>query len=79
MRYTLVQIIDGQFVSSTFDGDDVYTGMEIRGYEFTGLNTNTHNRAELQEQPKFAGVCGPMWNGDGIRYECPKTYDILSS
>ena len=53
--------------------------MEARGYEHIGFNLNGHQRQELQGQPKFKGVLGPMWDGHGvIRYETPKAYERLS-
>ena len=39
------------------------------GFAFRSFNTNPAQRKELQGQPKFAGMLGPMWDGDGIRYE----------
>jgi hypothetical protein len=79
MKYRLVQTVDGHMVKSEFEGDAIYPAMELRGYEFTGLNDNDHHREELQGQPRFRGVLGPMWDGDAVRYECPETYDRLGS
>lgn len=53
--------------------------MVARGYEVIGYNANTRQRAELQGAPKFRGLAGPMWDGDCLRYEDPKTYAELSS
>jgi len=53
--------------------------MEVRGFPFVGINDNPRQRAELQGQPRFAGLCGPMWDGDGIRYECRAAYATLSA
>lgn len=36
------------------------------------------HRAELDNQPKVNGYLGPMWDGDGIRYETQEVYDMLS-
>ncbi len=51
----------------------------------TGLDPNTIRddgtmvqRIELHNQPKFAGLCGPMWDGDKVRYETWEVYDALS-
>jgi hypothetical protein len=75
----LIQMVEGKMVRSDFGPEvDVIAAMEIRGYEFTKLNTNPSNRAELQGQPKFSGLNGPMWDGDAIRYEDPKSYAALS-
>jgi hypothetical protein len=49
--------------------------LSARGIEFNGVHARRYTRSELQGQPKFKGICGPMWNGEeGIRYECPHTY-----
>ena len=62
-----------------FTEDDVMEGMKERGYEYLGENRNDYNREELQGQPRFKGLCGPMWDGDGwIRYETPEMNDLLS-
>lgn len=34
-------------------------------------------RDELQNQPCFEGFIGPMWNGDGLRYETPDAYNAM--
>lgn len=36
------------------------------------------HRAELDNQPTLPGYCGPMWDGDGLRYETQEIYDQLS-
>lgn len=85
MQFKLVQCVDGAFIETKLHPDNVVPAMEIRGFEFVGFNTNTRQRKELQGQPKFAGVLGPMWDGtredpEGcIRYECPAAYERLSS
>jgi hypothetical protein len=60
--------------------DQLITWCEIRGYAHVGL-TDAHprHRAELHHQPCFAGLLGPMWNGNGLRYECPEAYRALSA
>lgn len=52
--------------------------IEKLGYPYTGPHHNLRNRAELQGAPKFEGLLGPMWDGDGLRYEDLKTYQELS-
>lgn len=69
---------------SRFTEENIIPAMSVRGFEMTGINRNPRHRAELQGQPMFDGVMGPMWGGnrqhpDGIiRYECPETYEELS-
>ncbi len=68
--YRLVQQIEGQFIVSDFDELSVQAAMAVRGFIQDGVSTNTRLRVELQGQPKFAGLTGPMFGGDGIvRYE----------
>jgi hypothetical protein len=43
--------------------------MKASGFTLTGFADRPSLRAELQGAPKFKGVNGPMWNGDGWRYE----------
>lgn len=35
-------------------------------------------REELYSLPKFEGFAGPMWDGDGVRYETPEAYESYS-
>jgi hypothetical protein len=51
----------------------------VEGFEFVRLNDNRLQRQELQGQPRFNRIMGPMWDGDAIRYECPQTYERLSA
>ena len=79
MQYTL---------NGTYTSDDVVrfiASMDALGHKFTGLKPNTIRdngtmvqRIELHNQPKFAGLCGPMWDGDKVRYETWEVYDALS-
>lgn len=79
MTYRLIQAVDGQFVTTDFTAANVLAGMEVRGFAFQKLNTNPSQRAELQGEPKFAGLCGPMYGGDGIlRYEDAAAYAAAS-
>lgn len=34
------------------------------------------HREELDNQPIFKGYLGPMWDGDGLRYETQEVYDL---
>ena len=79
MKYRLVHYVNGHFVKDEFTDENVIPAMEIRGYALNGLNKNSHQRAELQGQPKFKGVNGPMWDGDAVRYEGPEAYKRLSN
>lgn len=66
------------------DENNIIPALEVRGFNFDGFENSKRLRAELQGQPKFTGLAGPMWGGmkDGqpvVRYETWKAYDILSS
>ena len=37
------------------------------------------HRAELDNQPTFKGLCGPMWDGGMLRYEGWDVYEMLSN
>ncbi len=52
--------------------------MERNGYTLKGVETNHRLRTELQGQPKFEGLAGPMWDGDKIRYEDWSTNERMS-
>jgi hypothetical protein len=78
MKYQIVQNVEGEFVVT--NPTDIYAWAEVSGIEITGINRNPRQRAELQEQPKLKGFCGPMWNGNNtIRYEDIRTYQIMST
>lgn len=80
MLYRLIQNLDGEFIKTEFGPEvDFLAAMEVRGYNFSGLNNNHRQRIELQGQPRFSNLCGPMWDGDAIRYEDSRSNDILSA
>lgn len=75
----LIQTVDGKLTQTDFDIENIIAAMSVRGFEFIDVNSNPRQRAELQGQPKFKGVTGPMWDGDAIRYECPESYAQISA
>ena len=79
MKARLYQIIGGRSAKTEFEENQLISGMKAKGFALRGFNHNASQRAELQDQPKFQGVLGPMWDGDGLRYEDPATYEALSS
>ncbi len=79
MKYKLVQTVEGRMVASEFMEDNFLAAMEIRGFKVEGTNHAPYQRAELQGQPIFRNLAGPMWDGDGgIRYEDWASYNALS-
>lgn len=51
----------------------------VLGYTDLGTNDNPYQRAELQGAPRFAGLMGPMWDSDMLRYEDVHAYYYLST
>jgi hypothetical protein len=81
MKIRLVQFLEtGDWVKTEFaDAEHAITGIEVRGYAFKRLNQDSRHRVELQCQPVFEGLVGPMWDGDAIRYEDARACRALSS
>jgi len=52
--------------------------VDVMGGQLRGLSGGRQLRAELQNQPSFSNLCGPMWDGDAVRYETVKAYAELS-
>lgn len=48
------------------------------GGELRGLSTPGRARPQLWNQPQFSNLCGPMWDGDAVRYESTGAYEVLS-
>jgi hypothetical protein len=65
------------------DAADPIGAFEDRGFKYRGDEIGKHLRLELQAQPKFEGLAGPMWGGTDdegnaiIRYEDWATYNLL--
>lgn len=58
---------------------DLIKFMESKGFKHTGDNHTTTSRVELQGQPMFKNMAGPMHDGGGkVRYETWELYDMLS-
>ncbi len=75
MKYRVV--LDREILNLT--DENLVAALSIRGHELCGWNRNPRQRAELQGQPRFNGLCGPMWDGDAVRYESQAVYDRLSN
>lgn len=75
MKIRIVTTEGVQEIEST----DPIAALEIRGFEVVGLNQNKMQRIELQGAPLIKGLCGPMWDGNAIRYECAQTNEQLSA
>lgn len=78
MKFQVVQNVEGETIVTNPTNIVAWAG--AAGVEITGYNTNKSQRAELQDQPKLKGFCGPMWNGDNtLRYEDVETYRQMSA
>lgn len=81
--YKIVRVMEGGTWTTTLTNDIMQFAKE-EGYAFLNFVANDHNRRELQGQPRFVGLCGPMYDGEKggvaiVRYECPVAYEIMSS
>lgn len=83
MKYQIVTNRARQ--SQVFQTGNPIAAFRERGFELTGIENGTHLRQELRGEPRFEGLCGPMWggvdaSGDAvIRYEDWESYELLSS
>ena len=76
MLYDIIYTINGH---RTFDSQEsLIDYCKCNGYEHKGFNRNTWHRQELQEQPIFDGLAGPLWDGDRVRYETWDVFERLS-
>lgn len=80
--------MNGQAIVVTKDGvqvvphtADLEAWMTVRGYALAGVASRRGLRPELQGQPTFEGLVGPMWGGDDhpLRYEDQETYNLMST
>jgi hypothetical protein len=70
MKVILVRKIDKEMLRDEFETDDLIAAMEARGFKHAGFEpAHPQVRQVLHGKPKFDGLAGPMWNGDGLRYE----------
>jgi hypothetical protein len=81
MKIRLIQLLEtGEWIKTEFaDAEQAIPAIEVRGFALRKLNNSPRQRTELQGQPVFQGLLGPMWDGDAIRYEDPRANDVLST
>ena len=69
----------GKPYSGVMSKEAFVASMKKKGFDFLKWNDGPKQRPELQGQPKFKGLAGPMWDSSkGIRYETPASYKALS-
>lgn len=76
--FRVIQMVEGHMIRSDIEPHNFYAWCSARGLEPIGINSNPRHRDELQGQPKFQNLCGPMWDGDAVRYEDSKSNESLS-
>lgn len=76
-RYRVVQCVDNRLVAT--EPADIFAWAEAAGFEFVKLNSAPKQRAELQGQPIFRKLYGPMWDDGTVRYEDQAAFETLSA
>jgi hypothetical protein len=75
----LVQCVAGEFVVTEVSMANIEEAFAVRGFVKSGININPAQRTELQGAPRFDRLCGPMWDGNALRYEDTTANDRLSA
>jgi hypothetical protein len=75
----LVQCVAGELVVAVVSMANIEDAFAARGFVKCGININPAQRAELQGAPRFTSLCGPMWDGNALRYEDSGANDRLSA
>lgn len=73
------KVVDGD-LEGTYDVEELWKFADGKTEDLTKYRNQGGcvHRAELDNQPTLPGYCGPMWDGDGLRYETWRLHDILS-
>jgi hypothetical protein len=71
MNATVVGLASGTLPGTV---TDITAKLAAIGIVQTGTFNRPSARAELQGLPMFKGITGPMWNGNGARYETSAAY-----
>lgn len=82
-KVRLVQMIEGRLVPTEFSIENAAAAMEVRGFTVSGRQPESSGRIqyreEIQGQPRYHELAGPMYDGPGVvRYEDWKANDLLS-
>lgn len=81
MKYQIVAQNNGVWLKIEVNGNDkdLIIALESLGYQYNGPCNRKQLRDELQGQPMFNGLLGPMYDGpDCIRYENQAANNFLS-
>ncbi len=70
----------GGKLAGTYEVEELWKFANGKSEDLTELRNRgcCVHRAELDNQPELPGYAGPMWNGDGLRYETWELYYALS-
>ena len=70
----------GGKLAGTYDVNELWKHSNGKSEDFTEYRNKgcCAPRAELDNQPTLPDYCGPMWDGDGLRYETWELYEALS-
>ena len=78
--YRVVRFNATGMFTEEFAEANVIDELKARGFPFTRFNNSKHQHDLIKNAPKFDGLLGPMFDGEGvIRYESPKVYRALSA
>lgn len=76
----MIAKIHGGKLSGTYNVEDLWKFATGKSEDYTELRNAGRcvPREELDNQPVLPDYCGPMLDGDGIRYETWELYEQLS-
>ena len=73
------KVVTGNGIFTYNSKEELIRKMRGAGMRYMGDNQNHRQRDELQGQPWFNSLVGPMWDGNNsIRYETQDIYSTLS-
>ena len=76
----MIAKIYGGKLAGTYNVEDLWKFATGKSEDYTELRNAGRcvPRAELDNQPVLPDYCGPMWDGDGLRYDTWEVYEQLS-
>ena len=76
----MIARIYGGKLAGTYEVEDLWKFANGKSEDLSELRDRgcCVHRAELDNQPMLEGYCGPMWDGDALRYETWDIYEALS-
>ena len=76
----MIARIYGGKLAGTYNVEDLWKFSNGKSEDLSELRNRGAcvHRAELDNQPTLPDYCGPMWDGDGLRYETWEVYEQMS-